>query len=349
MPSEVPSVFWSHHSNSLFPKSIWFFTSLMISNFHHSFSLHHNIEIHAVNNNDHNNTLYWIYLAYPTSESITMDISRLPSELQTIIWRFVLRDDRPGVHVFGYSNVNNNGNSDNGLSTSISTGMSTYSIDRALWTLCLESRFVVSRHFVEQASRRHPLLFLEPPVQGPLAYNPNQLTYPSIYFSDNGPRRFVTGAPSRDLFIFHMEQFRDSTRGPITPQPLQGAIPRTVEHVGIEFNPAWYDEESDTARFMEDENFRNMWRMIRGQEVYVNLWIIDTSLKRKNDAPPLGDDLFQFYARDKKFPQVVVDFGDQVPTGELLEDWDYIQPAGRNRPSSMAFVRALWGHRWIFD
>jgi len=262
-------------------------------------------------------------------------------------FRFTLRDDRPGVHVFGYSNVPNNGNVDNGLSTNISTGISTYSIDRALWFICRESRFIVSRHFLEQASLRHPLLLLEPlAVQGPLAYNLNQLIYPSNYFSDDGRRQGLTGAPSRDLFIFHMGQFRDSGRGPITPQHLQGAIPRTVEHVGIEFNPAWYDE---TARFMDDENFRNMWRTIRGQEVYVNLWIIDTSLKRKNDAPALNDDLFQFYARDKKFSQVLLDFENQVPTEELLEDWDYIQPVGRDEPSSMAFVRALWDHRWTFD
>ncbi|KAI1069309.1 hypothetical protein LB507_008560 [Fusarium sp. FIESC RH6] len=274
----------------------------------------------------------------------------LPQELQTMIWRFSLRDDRPGVHVFGYRSVPNNGNADNGLTTSISTGISTYTIDRALWFTCRESWYIVSQRFVEQASRRHPLLLLQPlAAQGPLAYNLNMLLYPSNYFEDDGPRQGVTAAPSCDLFIFHMEQFRDPARGPITPQHLQGAIPRTVEHVGIEFNPAWYDNETDTARFMDDENFRNMWRMIRGQEVYVNLWIIDTSLKRKNDASAPDDDLFTFYARDKKFSQVVVDFEHHIPTEELLKDWDYIQPAGRDQPSSMAFVRALWEHRWTFD
>ncbi|RBR23773.1 uncharacterized protein FIESC28_03389 [Fusarium coffeatum] len=285
------------------------------------------------------------------SESIILDVSRLPGELQTIIWRFVLRDDRPGVLVFGYHNVPNNDNAQNALSTNITTAMSSYLIERALWTLCHESRRVVLLSFVDQLQQHnaHRMLYLTPPVAwGPLNWPGLGARCPSMYFLNNGPdRQYITGAPTRDLFIFHIDQFE--ALGMITPPEAQGLRPaQTVTNVGIEFNPLWHDDEYYTSRYFE--NFQNMWRVLRGQERLLNLWIIDTSLKRKDDAPPLSGGLQSFFAQGKKFSQLEYEFFGRDAAAESLEHWDFVRPVKHDwQPASMSFVQDLSFNRDALD
>ncbi|QGJ01141.1 hypothetical protein CEK26_002585 [Fusarium fujikuroi] len=123
--------------------------------------------------------LYWNYRSFKYSSMAGFErFSELPRELRDQIWSMAIRDDRPGVHIFGqydetkrcktggrflrsgdmvsgtwaepscrryFGNLSEDRSDEN---------ISAYLIDGGLWTACHESRLIMDKRY-EQSKRKH--------------------------------------------------------------------------------------------------------------------------------------------------------------------------------------------------
>ncbi|RBR13572.1 hypothetical protein FVER53590_08531 [Fusarium verticillioides] len=290
--------------------------------------------------------------------------AELPKELRDRIWSMAIRDDRPGVHIFGkydktrentseshflrhhdilsetwaapswrryFENLNGNHSDEN---------ISTYLIDGGLWTACHESRLIMEKRF-ELSERK--------------SYQKNYSSHDrtkevfkkaTIGCFDGTPLHPVTVFPHRDLFVLQSDSLKNVDWFLIG---LDAAMASSEEgfngvmHVAFEYNPKWsadivHDLGDDICAIMEGAF--EMWPKVR------KLWFIDRSLKRKKDAPAFeeradnGYEINAFYASDRRFLEV--DCNNQLVTEK---EWEYIKPVEDKSidgfSSSLDFIQEL--------
>ncbi|KAI1034285.1 hypothetical protein LB503_012466 [Fusarium chuoi] len=271
--------------------------------------------------------------------------AELPKELRDQIWSMAIRDDRPGVHIFGkydktmgntsesrflrhhdilsqtwaapswrryFENLNGDRSDEN---------ISTYLIDGGLWTACHESRLIMEKRF--ELSKRK-------------SYQENYSSHDrtkevfkkaTIGCFDGTPLHLVTVFPHRDLFVLQSDSLKNVDWFLIG---LDAAMASSEEgfngvmHVAFGYNPKWSAEIvhdlGDDIRAIVEGAFE-MWPHVR------KLWFIDHSLKRKKDAPVFkekagnGYEINAFYASDRRLLEI-----DCHNWRDLEKEWDYIKP-----------------------
>ncbi|KAF5988885.1 hypothetical protein FCOIX_288 [Fusarium coicis] len=249
---------------------------------------------------------------------VMANFSDLPREIRDMIWPLVLRDDHPGVHIFGHYDENKkdmpggrslmHGNLFSGILSEPSPdryftsldknrkneNISTYLIDGAMWNTCKESRLAVEKHFSQD-------LFV---------FQPNELDSVDWYFVGSRP----TKGDNRPAF-------------------------RRLQHIAIEYDPEWAEENESSYLAMS-----HLVEAAYELKDIQKLWFIDHSLKRKKAAPEFNESgdcwisLNAFYARDRKFLEI-----DWRSSCGPLEDWDYVKPVGdtsnEDSSSSIKFLQ----------
>ncbi|KAG5788388.1 hypothetical protein H9Q69_012548 [Fusarium xylarioides] len=260
--------------------------------------------------------------------------TELPRELRDRIWTLAIRDDHPGVHIFGqYATGSNYIKSWGGMSRDLATpswsryfenldknrsdeNISTYLIDGGLWTACHESRCIMEKHFQQskRQSNLRPPDDYRVPRAGVLF---NRAT--SGYF-DCTPLEIVTVFPRRDLFILQHHDLDDIDWGCLGSEATLASSREgfsAVNHIAIEYDRAWEDEHK------RDDVIRALKRAC--VEADYTLWFIDRSLKRKSQAPVFKEKSGSswttnaFYASDRKFLEI-------NDTDKLFKEWEYIGP-----------------------
>ncbi|KAL7758852.1 hypothetical protein ACKLNR_011279 [Fusarium oxysporum f. sp. zingiberi] len=280
--------------------------------------------------------------------------TELPRELRDRIWSLAIRDDHPGVHIFGqYVTGSHRILSWGGTSFDLAApswsryfesldehrsdeNISTYLIDGGLWTACHESRCIMEKHF-KQSKRQSTL---RPPNEYQIISSEKELfkRATSGYF-DGAPLEIVTVFPHRDLFILQHDDLDKIDWGSIG---YEAALASTreefhgVEHIAIEYDRAWGNGSS-----RGDVNYALLHAAVGAN---YTIWFIDRSLKRKSRASVFKEEsdcswkINAFYASDRKFLEI-------NDTHALLEDWEYIGPVESywydHICDSLDFVRQL--------
>ncbi|KAF4961146.1 hypothetical protein FGADI_382 [Fusarium gaditjirri] len=80
------------------------------------------------------------------------NFSDLPREIRDMIWPLVLRDNHPGVYIFGlFSGILSEPSPDRYFANldkdRKNENISTYLIDGAMWNTCKESQLAIEKHF----------------------------------------------------------------------------------------------------------------------------------------------------------------------------------------------------------
>ncbi|KAF9766625.1 hypothetical protein IL306_000948 [Fusarium sp. DS 682] len=308
------------------------------------------------------------------------NFSDLPWEIRDEIWKLVLRDDHPGVHIFGHYDEKKKGMAEgrsmmhgSHFSGILSEppphryfkslheyrddeNISTYLIDGAMWTICKESRLVIEKHFSQYKwpddslfIRRRPDFRIEfPPTYG-YPYKAVFQVPSTGYFQGSSPH-YLTVFPRRDLFVFQPDTLDDIDWYFVGSSPTRGGMRppfRRLQHIAIEYNPEWWDEICNCSESWDSPNITRLKNAVFELKDSSKLWFIDNSLKRKKDAPVFKEmtsdyymQLNAFYARDRKFLEVNC-FSNYDP----LQDWEYAKPVGgssnRERSFSVDFVQRL--------
>ncbi|ENH75466.1 hypothetical protein FOC1_g10005438 [Fusarium oxysporum f. sp. cubense race 1] len=295
--------------------------------------------------------------------------AELPKELQDRIWSLAIRDDHPGVHIFGrydeskkntsesrflryddtmsrtwaapswrryFENLNGDRSDEN---------ISTYLIDGGLWTACRASRLIMERRF-EQSKRK-----------------PYEDTYPRYDRTDQAFKKATTGCfdgtplhpvtvfPHRDLFVLQSNDLNNVDWFFLGSDASMASFAEGfsgVMHVALEYDPKWWYETrpQSGSLCMSDD----VWEIMEGAfEMWGNvskLWFIDRSLKRKKDAPAFkekadnGYEINAFYASDRRFLEV-----NHNNIHDLEKEWEYIRPvvdkSNDGFSSSLNFIREL--------
>ncbi|CVK95876.1 uncharacterized protein FMAN_13799 [Fusarium mangiferae] len=253
--------------------------------------------------------------------------SELPRELRDQIWSMAVRDDRPGVHVFGqydetkrYKRGSRFLRSDDVVSgtwaapswrryfENLNKGLgdeniSTYLIDGGLWT-----------DFVEDTYPRHDR-------------TKEVFKKATTGCFDGTPLDLMTVFPHRDLFVL---QFNDLQKVDWCFLGFEASMATSAEgfsvvrYVALEYNPKW------SAELIHDLG-DDIWAIVEGAfEMWPHvwkLWFIDHSLKRKKDAPVFkekadnGYEINAFYASDRRLLEV-----DWHNWRDLEKEWEYIKP-----------------------
>ncbi|KAF4338921.1 hypothetical protein FBEOM_7184 [Fusarium beomiforme] len=306
------------------------------------------------------------------------NFSDLPWEIRDEIWKPVPRDDHPGVHIFGhYDEKKKNtpegrsmmhGNLFSGILSeppphryfkSLREGcddenISTYLIDGAMWTTCKESRLVMEKHFSQYKWPTYADFFRRfyRDTREFIGYPYDEVfQVPSTgYFQGNSPA-YLTVFPRRDLFVFQPDTLEGVDWYFVGSGPTRGGMRppfRRLQHIAIEYNPKWWDEMTDLP---DRPNVNNLINGVFELRDCCKLWFIDTSLKRKMDAPAFEENssdyekLNAFYARDRKFLEV-----DCIDGSDFPEDWEYAKPvtdtSNRERSFSVDFFRQLQEEIW---
>ncbi|WZH45418.1 2EXR domain-containing protein [Fusarium acuminatum] len=277
--------------------------------------------------------------------------TELPREIRDRIWTLAIRDDRPGVHIFGqYKTGSHRIESWGGTSFDLvapswsryfesldehrsDENISTYLIDGGLWTACHESRSIMEKHF-KQSERQSNL---RPHNKYGVTSSEKELfkRATSGYF-DCAPLEIVTVFPHRDLFILQHDDLEKvdwlclghEASMASTREGFSG-----VGHIAIEYDRSWGDGI--------DIDYELLHGCVGAQ---YTLWFIDRSLKRKSQAPVYKEELDcswklnSFYASDRKFLEI-------TDTDKLFDDWEYIGPVEtywyEHISDSRSFVRQL--------
>ncbi|EXA35828.1 hypothetical protein FOVG_12954 [Fusarium oxysporum f. sp. pisi HDV247] len=276
--------------------------------------------------------------------------AELPRELRDQIWSMAIRDDRPGVHIFGqYDGENDNGNEDRSLTRGdwpsntwaapswrwyfenlnkdrSDENISTYLIDGGLWTACHESRLVMEKRF-EQSKRS----IYRRPDSGRAREEELFKKATTGYFYGS-PLHCVTVFPHRDLFVLQAEDLSKVDWGWLAFEAAL-ASPKEdfggVRHIAIEYDEKWWKEILE-SEYISDAP--SIWALIDAafelSGVIYTLWILDRSLRRKKDASALkekkGKSYFStdiFYASDRKFVEV-----HHERMYCVCREWDYVKP-----------------------
>ncbi|CAJ0554583.1 Ff.00g130960.m01.CDS01 [Fusarium sp. VM40] len=262
--------------------------------------------------------------------------TELSREIRDRIWTLAIRDDRPGVHIFGeYKTASHRIESWGGTSFYLAApswsryfesldehrsdeNISTYLIDGGLWTACHESRCIMEKHFKQ--SERRPNL--RPRYEyGITSSEKERFKRATSGYFDGAPLEIVTVFPNRDLFILQHDDF-DKVDWLCLGYEVSLASTReefgAVGHIAIEYDRSWGDGiriDYELLHACVGANY--------------TMWFIDRSLKRKSQAPVFKEEsdcswkLNSFYASDRKFLAI-------TGTDELLDDWEYIGPVETN-------------------
>ncbi|KAF5640005.1 uncharacterized protein FTJAE_4551 [Fusarium tjaetaba] len=274
--------------------------------------------------------------------------SELPRELRDHIWSMAIRDDRPGVHIFGqydtskrfakgsrflrsgnvvsdtwaepswrryFENLNQSRSDEN---------ISTYLIDGGLWTACQESRLIMEKRFEQSKRKRYD------EHTGP-RYDESKKVFRKATTGcfAGTPLELMTVFPHRDLFVLQSDDLKTvdwSFIGYEASMATSAEGFRGVRHVAIEYNPKWACEIVHGG-CLSDEIWAIKQAAFEAWDGVWKIWFIDTSLKRKKDAPALREeaenyhDINAFYASDRRFVEV-----DCNNWHDLEKEWEYIKP-----------------------
>ncbi|KAF4997966.1 hypothetical protein FGRMN_3486 [Fusarium graminum] len=284
----------------------------------------------------------------------------LPRELRDMIWNFVIRDDRPGVHIFGQYDPNKKNMPESRplFSAHVKSktysapswrnyfpapdlnvsdmDVSTYLIDGGLWTACKESRLVIDKHF-DQSS--WPDYFENLRRTHALRGTNDVFRMPATGQFARGSLHCLTVFPNRDLFVLQLDSIEDLDWAAIGYDlPLGGCTLgwNGSRHLAIEYQQEWVEPSPHSNR-----HFINLFinAIFELEDKVERLWFIDHSLKRKADAPTFEEitnyssGMNAFYATDRKF--LAIDCHSSMYGGQM-EGWQRIAPT-----SSDSFVWEL--------
>lgn len=291
--------------------------------------------------------------------------SDLPRELRDMIWSFAIRDDNPGVHIFGslYLKKNNRTESRRLMSCGKKSwayaalpwrhyfdsldenrsdeNVSTYLIDGGLWTACKESRLIMEKHFRQS---EWPKAQKCDEYYGGLTKE--NFKIPATGYFQGGELHCLTVFPHRDLFVLQLD---DIAKGGWWHSGLNSPLGENLRdckgarHIAIEYRPEWFEGSYYTYRHIKRTLIDAIFDI--GYGVY-KLWFTDHTLKRSENAPAFkeitddGWDMNAFYAADRKFLEV-----DIFDYPKSKTDWRYIKPgwdkSDRKHSSSHDFVSSL--------
>ncbi|CAG1976963.1 unnamed protein product [Fusarium graminearum] len=252
----------------------------------------------------------------------------LPPELRIQIWKHVIREDKPGVHIFNHE----------GPGPMMSEGwrswtftkplpshyfnsvrkdvprknISTYLIDGGMWTACKESRSIMEGHFrqsecvetisipaEERNNRFHAISEVD------------KFNMPSTGNFVGSPMHFLTVRPNQDLFVLQVECLDNVNWDDIGYDHALGSgflAYSGIINIGIEFNPDWWDSEN---KEWDDGVMSTLIDAAHNAYPVGNIWIIDHGLKRRKDAPAFeeatsnnGHSVNAFFASDRALLEV---------------------------------------------
>ncbi|RBA21883.1 hypothetical protein FPRO05_00230 [Fusarium proliferatum] len=267
--------------------------------------------------------------------------SALPTKLRQQIWSLAIRPKEPGVHIFRVYGTSWDHQSPKAVHFSYSKdrfreldcdelglavplaqeapankpsakSVSTYMIDAGLWTACHESMTMIRKAFPRPRSIECSKVRVPEPVRGYCISGSA-----SLYFTIN---------PAHDLLILRP----DSTD--LNLEGIGQDLSYRLSHIGIEYESDWgqqrFDERYDKGECPAFHQILTLFESCTWQGIY----LVDYNLKRKANAPPY--DGLCFYARDRRLIQV------DMRGEDILNKWEYIEPARCIEKSSFAF--ALW-------
>ncbi|KAG5764923.1 hypothetical protein H9Q72_006995 [Fusarium xylarioides] len=290
--------------------------------------------------------------------------SQLPLELREQIWKMAIRPDKPGVQTFRVYHLLDNpvhavdihgltledgshpvrqydclgrlalsewnkypdstdGSSDHDIST--------YLIDSSLWTVCQESRSVMKRVFGSSDTSSQRL------SGSATAY----------YLSDSAPS-YITIFPKNDLIVLQFDDMLELDRThlyDLFPEKTWGTD--GVLNLGSEYNIDWGIRQH--GRHVLRELY-----YLASSTLFVNLWIIDHNLKRREGTPPQKDSAKNeykkpefktaFYANDRKFLKVNLELED-----DCMDHWEYLKAVPEDYDdSSIDFANRLHQELWLY-
>ncbi|PNP74233.1 hypothetical protein FNYG_12282 [Fusarium nygamai] len=293
--------------------------------------------------------------------------SELPRELRDQIWSMAIRDDRPGVHIFGqydktkryrsgsrflrsgdvvsgtwaapswrryFENLNEDRSDEN---------ISTYLIDGGLWTACRESRLIMEKRF-EQSKRKRYYEHTD------REYDRTKEVFKKATTGcfDGTPLHLMTVFPHRDLFVLQSHDLQNIYWSSLGFDASMASFAEGfdgVRHVALEYDPKWAGELARDGCLSDD-----IWAIMEGafKACYSvwKIWFIDTSIKRKKDAPAFKEeaedsyDINAFYASDRRLLKV-----DCNNWRDLEKEWEYIGSVEDESfygfSSSLDFLRKL--------
>lgn len=162
------------------------------------------------------------------------------------------------------------------------------------------------------------------------------------------PFRHLTMFPHKDLFVLQADCFDDVDWENLGYDSGLGSSLlgfHGVHHIGVEFDPNWWNEEEGMWDYGIISTFNNAAYHVIG--IVFTIWFIDHSLKRKKDAPAYKEisndtyDLNAFYSGDRKFIEVSygVDFNPEH--WEFSENEKYDAANYRQERTSVGFLRTL--------
>ncbi|KAF5567042.1 hypothetical protein FNAPI_857 [Fusarium napiforme] len=309
------------------------------------------------------------------------NFSDLPREMRDMIWPLVLRDDHPGVHIFGHYDENKkdmpegrslmHGNLFSGILSEPSPdryfnsldknrkneNISTYLIDSAMWNACKESRLAIEKHYSQYKWPSDEFWYTTCDTRVYRGYPYHKVfKVPSTGYFEGGSPHYLTVFPRRDLFVFQPDKLDAVDWYFVGSRPGKGdnrPAFRRLQHIGIEYDPEWSLEDRESSYLAMSHLVEAAYELKDIQK----LWFIDHSLKRKKDAPNFDERtefrdwedgcerLNIFYTRDRKFLEI-----DWRSSCGPLEDWDYVKPVGdtsnEDGSSSINFLRKFRELAW---
>ncbi|KAF5724823.1 hypothetical protein FMUND_379 [Fusarium mundagurra] len=267
------------------------------------------------------------------------NFSDLPREIRDMIWRLVLRDNHPGVHIFGHYDENKKGMAEGRsmMHGSLFSGIlsepspdkyfanldknrkneniSTYLIDGAMWNTCKESRLAIEKHFSQYEWPTYKLWWHMRSDLRAWGDYPYRLVFevPSTGYFEGGSPHYLTVFPRRDLFIFQFDKLDGIDWHFVGSRTKRGGLRplwRGLQHIAIEYNPEWGNEISASPFLWERPNFSKLMDAAFELKDCEKLWFIDRNLKRRKNAPAFKEEpychitLNAFHARDRRFLEI---------------------------------------------
>ncbi|KAI6771285.1 hypothetical protein HG531_008910 [Fusarium graminearum] len=250
----------------------------------------------------------------------------LPPELRIKIWKLVIREDKPGVHIFNHDGPRPMTSMGwrswtfteplprhyfNSIKEDVPRkNVSTYLIDGGMWTACKESRSIMEDHFRQSEWLETSSITEEERKDRLKALSDDKLEMPSTGNFVGSPLHFLTVRPHQDLFVLQVDCLDKVKWDDISFDHALGSGSlgyRGISNVAIEFNPEWWDSENEHWNYgvmstLTDAAHNTDLSMI---------WIIDHGLKRRKDAPASkeamsngGYSVHAFFASDRALLEV---------------------------------------------
>lgn len=226
----------------------------------------------------------------------------LPWELRDMIWKFALRPDVPGVHIFKLYNSNLDEGADKNINVSNPYDIehlrlaapqsnkssitrnrnnpSTYLIDGGLWTACRESRLVMEGNFnckKWKSSSEDRVLYRSNMIK-------EEMDRPqtSYFACRNGNLHFFTVFPNKDLFILRPQNLETINWTNFDWDVVLGSYMHDfggLQNIALEYNPEWgYDIADKIVDMAIDAGSHHSG---------LNIWIVDYTLRR-GDSRAVG-------------------------------------------------------------